>query len=192
MHQESVGILSEYQRNGCSLLCVQDTGKLSCCCYCWNKLSIWRCSLSWNKLKLWNQPLLTKPRKAERAFLEWLTLENHPLEDLHYPPRLCANTEENPPKRCLKLYQNPPMGKGWPLTQSQSSKPSKETQSGAPKIWTASSLSRLRSLWMHCSSKRAKHQSSCKILMGQPHPSRSPSELRVRSGGYLALTRLYL
>ena len=146
MHQTSVYLLSEYQRNGFSLICVQAAGKLSCSCYYWNKMGIWGCSPPRNELKLWNLPLLTKPRKARKAFLKWSTLENHPLEDLCYPPRLCTEAEWKPPKYNHKLNQNPPMDKGWPLAQSLGSNPPKETQSGAPQEWTTSSLSGLHSL----------------------------------------------
>ena len=144
LHKASEEILSECLMEWLLSDLRPSCGKLPCSCYYWNKMSIWGYSPTRNKLKLWNQPLLPKPKKAQRAFLEWTTPENHPLEDLRYPPRLCADTEGNPPRYCLKICQNPPIGKGWPLAQSQSSKPPKETQSEAPKKWTVSSLSRMR------------------------------------------------
>jgi len=79
LHKASQEILSECWWNGCSLICVLAARKLPCNCYRWNKLSIWGCSPTRNKLKLWNQPLLTKPREAQRAFLKWPTPENHLL-----------------------------------------------------------------------------------------------------------------
>ena len=143
MHQASVGILLEYRWNGGSLICVQAAGKLPCSCYCWNQMSSWGCSPTRNELKLWNPPLLTIPRKAQRAFLEWPTPENTSLGVLCYPPRLCAETEWNTPKYDLPLNQKSPIGKGWPLAQYPDQNPLEECHTGAPSIWTASSLSRL-------------------------------------------------
>ena len=111
-------ILSEYTGNGCSLNCVPAAGKLSCHCYCWNELKTRGFSPCRNKLKIRNPPLLTNHNKTQKPYLKWLTPENHPLGELHCPPRLCAEAKWESLKHCLKLHQNPPNGKGWSSAQN--------------------------------------------------------------------------
>ena len=62
-----------------------------CCCAAIaarKKMMIWGCSPPRKKLKLWIRALLKKPRKTQKDFLEWPTLEYHPLGVL----RSCSKT----------------------------------------------------------------------------------------------------
>ena len=83
-------------------------------CYCCvaaarKQVMIWGYSPPWKKLKLWIQALLKKPKKTQKAFLEWPTPEKHPLGVLLGSSMPCAATEGNTSKLCLKPCQNPPM-----------------------------------------------------------------------------------
>ena len=125
-------ILSEYPRNGCSLNCVLAARKLSCSYYCWNELMTWGWSPRRNKLKIWNPPMLTNLGKTQKPYQKWMTPEKHPLGELCWPPRLCAEDE-------WKLLNS------WNLNSNILQK----SQTGTPPRWTTSSLSvTAQSLWM--------------------------------------------
>jgi len=151
-------------------------------CYSWKKMSNWGCSPTRKNLILWNRPLLTIPRKAQRAFLKWSTPENASLEDLRYPPKGHADAEWNPPKYGLPLCQKPPIGKGWPLAQSSGLNPPKWLQSGALPRWTTSpslkTAQSVNALLLH----ECNHRSSCKVLMEIPHPSKHLKSPRAECG----------
>jgi len=82
-------------------------------CYCCaavaarKQMMIWGCFPPWKKLKLWIQALLKKPRKTQKAFLEWPTPEKHPLGVLRNSSMTCTATEENRSKLCLKHCLKP-------------------------------------------------------------------------------------